>query len=58
MDGFSTDASVIVMAATNRAEILDSSLLRQGRFDRQIREHEFLNFISGKFYYESFTFDK
>ena len=36
MDGFSTDTSVIVMAATNRADILDSALLRPGRFDRQI----------------------
>jgi len=36
MDGFSTDTSVIVMAATNRADILDNALLRPGRFDRQI----------------------
>ena len=36
MDGFSTDTSVIVMAATNRADILDKALLRPGRFDRQI----------------------
>jgi len=36
MDGFSTDSSVIVMAATNRADILDKALLRPGRFDRQI----------------------
>ena len=36
MDGFSTDTSVIVMAATNRSDILDSALLRPGRFDRQI----------------------
>lgn len=36
MDGFSTDSSVIVMAATNRADILDNALLRPGRFDRQI----------------------
>ena len=36
MDGFSTDSSVIVMAATNRSDILDSALLRPGRFDRQI----------------------
>jgi len=36
MDGFSTDTSVIVMAATNRADILDQALLRPGRFDRQI----------------------
>ena len=34
MDGFATDTSVIVLAATNRADILDSALLRPGRFDR------------------------
>jgi cell division protease FtsH len=36
MDGFSTDKGVIMMAATNRADVLDSALLRPGRFDRQI----------------------
>jgi cell division protease FtsH len=36
MDGFETDRGVIVMAATNRPEILDPALLRPGRFDRQI----------------------
>ncbi|WP_297448152.1 ATP-dependent zinc metalloprotease FtsH [uncultured Alistipes sp.] len=36
MDGFGTDAGVIVLAATNRADILDKALLRAGRFDRQI----------------------
>lgn len=36
MDGFGTDSSVIVLAATNRKDILDSALLRPGRFDRQI----------------------
>ena len=36
MDGFSTDSSVIVLAATNRSDSLDSALLRPGRFDRQI----------------------
>ena len=36
MDGFGTTTNVIVLAATNRAEILDKALLRAGRFDRQI----------------------
>jgi len=36
MDGFDTDTNVIVIAATNRADVLDSALLRAGRFDRQI----------------------
>lgn len=36
MDGFGTNAGVIIMAATNRADILDRALLRAGRFDRQI----------------------
>lgn len=36
MDGFSTDQSVIVIAATNRPEMLDEALLRPGRFDRRI----------------------
>jgi len=36
MDGFGTDTNVIVIAATNRADVLDKALLRAGRFDRQI----------------------
>ncbi len=36
MDGFATNAGVIILAATNRADILDKALLRAGRFDRQI----------------------
>jgi cell division protease FtsH len=36
MDGFSTEKGVIIVAATNRPDILDSALLRPGRFDRQI----------------------
>lgn len=36
MDGFGTDANVIVLAATNRADVLDKALMRAGRFDRQI----------------------
>jgi cell division protease FtsH len=36
MDGFETTAGVIIMAATNRPEVLDQALLRAGRFDRQV----------------------
>lgn len=36
MDGFGTDTGVIMLAATNRVDVLDSALLRAGRFDRQI----------------------
>lgn len=36
MDGFNSDKGVIIMAATNRPDVLDSALLRPGRFDRQI----------------------
>ena len=36
MDGFGTDAGIIVLAATNRPDVLDNALLRPGRFDRQI----------------------
>lgn len=36
MDGFGTDTNVIVLAATNRADVLDKALMRAGRFDRQI----------------------
>jgi cell division protease FtsH len=36
MDGFGTNSGVIILAATNRVDILDSALLRAGRFDRQI----------------------
>lgn len=39
MDGFSTNEGVIVMAATNRKDILDPALLRPGRFDRQVTVH-------------------
>ena len=38
MDGFGTNSGVIVLAATNRADILDKALMRAGRFDRQIHE--------------------
>lgn len=36
MDGFEMNEGVIVMAATNRADVLDPALLRPGRFDRQV----------------------
>lgn len=36
MDGFGTDTGVIILAATNRVDVLDSALLRAGRFDRQV----------------------
>lgn len=39
MDGFSQDTNVIVMAATNRADVLDKALLRPGRFDRKVTIH-------------------
>ena len=36
MDGFADDAGIIILAATNRPDVLDTALLRPGRFDRQI----------------------
>ncbi len=36
MDGFGTDSNVIVMAATNRLNLLDTALIRPGRFDRMV----------------------
>lgn len=42
MDGFEGNTGIIVIAATNRADILDSALLRPGRFDRQVSMHPFL----------------
>ena len=36
MDGFGSNSNVIVIAATNRADVLDKALMRAGRFDRQI----------------------
>lgn len=42
MDGFEGNTGIIVIAATNRADILDSALLRPGRFDRQVRMDLFL----------------
>ena len=50
--GFSTQSNVIVMAATNRVDILDPALLRPGRFDRQI--YIGLPDIKGRFVLSSF----
>ena len=36
MDGFGTDTGIIILAATNRPDVLDNALLRPGRFDRQV----------------------
>ena len=36
MDGFDNETNVIIMAATNRADVLDKALLRPGRFDRRV----------------------
>jgi AFG3 family protein len=36
MDGFGTDSGIIILAATNRPDVLDSALMRPGRFDRQV----------------------
>lgn len=36
MDGFSTTSNVVILAGTNRPDVLDKALLRPGRFDRQI----------------------
>ena len=46
MDGFEGNTGIIVIAATNRADILDSALLRPGRFDRQVRKwyHQLFRF--------------
>ena len=38
MDGFGSNSGVIILAATNRVDVLDKALLRAGRFDRQIHE--------------------
>ena len=40
MDGFGTNSGIIILAATNRADILDKALLRAGRFDRQIHGYD------------------
>jgi cell division protease FtsH len=39
MDGFDQDTNVIIMAATNRSDVLDNALMRPGRFDRKITIH-------------------
>jgi len=56
MDGFTTEESVIILSATNRADILDSALKRPGRFDRQVevtlpnsmKELRYIGFTSRK----------
>jgi cell division protease FtsH len=56
MDGFDPNQAVIIMAATNRPEILDPALLRPGRFDRQVlvdrptseAEKKFFDYTQGK----------
>jgi cell division protease FtsH len=50
MDGFEGNTGIIVVAATNRADILDSALLRPGRFDRQVRicKQMLIAFIDGE----------
>ena len=59
MDGFDKSTGIIVLAATNRADILDSALTRPGRFDRQVivplpdamgREKIFMTHLKNKFY--------
>ncbi len=63
MDGFDTDLGIILIAATNRPEILDPALLRSGRFDRRIEiplpdlngRADILNIISTKILLESNT---
>ena len=56
MDGFDTNSGVIILAATNRADILDKALMRAGRFDRQIhvelpelKEREYSRILRGRY---------
>ena len=49
MDGFSGNTGVIVLAATNRPDVLDSALLRPGRFDRQVRQDKEFSVCSESF---------
>src|SRR3712207_7630533 len=50
MDGFATDSGVIILAATNRPDVLDSALMRPGRFDRQIRSEEHTSELQSRQY--------
>lgn len=45
MDGFEGNTGIIVIAATNRADILDNALLRPGRFDRQVRLYNDISMV-------------
>jgi len=54
MDGFEKEESVVVIAATNRPETLDSALMRPGRFSRKVRVNE-PNCKSNGTFWEFFT---
>lgn len=53
MDGFDARSGVVVIAATNRRDILDPALIRPGRFDRQVLTHHFCCILITELYYFS-----